>query len=199
MTIIGLTGPSGSGKTLFCNLAAEFGCKSINADEVYHDLLVPPSNCLDDIVSAFGVSVINSDGTLNRGILGNIVFSDREKLSLLNSISHKFVKDEFRKIISSLQMEGCEVVIIDAPTLFESGFDKECDFTVCVIASEELRRQRISERDKIPFEKINARISAQKKEDFYTSRSNFTVINNGSVSELKKDIATVLLKMGISK
>ena len=102
MTVIGLTGPSGAGKTELCKIAKQLGCECINADEVYHSLLIPPSRCLDEIVENFGRDILLSDNSLNRAELGRIVFSSKEKLALLNTITHKYVKDEFRSIINEI-------------------------------------------------------------------------------------------------
>ena len=191
MTVIGLTGPSGSGKTFFCNVAQKLGCSTINADEVYHALLIPPSDCLDEIVSNFG-NVLASDGTLDRKKLGSIVFSDEQKLSLLNSVTHKYVKQKFRSLIAEMRDSGVEAVIVDAPTLFESGFDKECDTTVCLLASESLRRKRIIDRDSLDESRAAARLSAQKSDDFFISRADHVIYNDGSESELENNLTDLI-------
>ena len=197
MTVIGLTGPTGAGKTMLCTIASRLGIKSINADEVYHDLLIPPSRCLDEIVIAFGKDILKDDGTLDRGKLGKIVFSDSKKLTKLNEITHKYVKSRFREIIAKFRFENETAVIVDAPTLFESGFDKECDLTVCLLASEEARRRRIISRDDLSDERANARINAQKSDSFFTDRSDHVIINNGSEAELENSLNALLKKLKI--
>ena len=197
MKVIGLTGPSGSGKTLFCRLAESFGVRSINADEVYHQLLVPPSPCLDEIVSAFGNNILNTDGRLDRQKLGGIVFSDSERLSRLNEITHKFVKSEFRIIIHDMMLQNEKAVIVDAPTLFESGFDKECDVTLCLLSDINSRRQRIIDRDGISGERAEKRISAQHEDSFYISRSDYVIKNNGSEEDLKNNITSFLQSINV--
>ena len=189
MIVIGLTGPSGAGKTALCNAALELGCLSINADEVYHSLLVPPSRCLDDISDFFGADVLNSDGTLNRQKLGKIVFSNKKKLEKLNSITHGYVKDEFRALIAQMRERQVKAVIVDAPTLFESGFDAECDVNICLLASRDLRQLRITERDGLTKESSAARLDAQKNDEFYISRADHTMYNNGSTDELRESFA----------
>ena len=194
MTVIGLTGPSGAGKTLLCRAAESMGCETINADEVYHALLVPPSECLNEIVSAFG-NVLSDDGALDRKKLGSIVFSDPQKLALLNSVTHKYVTEKFRAIIAEMKERCVKTVIIDAPTLFESGFDKECDATVCLLASESVRRERIIARDDLDQDRASARLSSQKKDDFFISRAAFVIYNEGSEAELKAKLAELLSKI----
>lgn len=194
MVIIGLTGPSGSGKTTLCDIAKDFGIASIDADKVYHSLLIPPSPCLDEIAESFGGGVLLDDGTLDRAALGSVVFGDAsgEKLDLLNSITHKYVKARFREIIKSLEADGERAVIVDAPTLFESGFDSECSFTVAILADGKSRRDRIISRDSLPPERADLRLSSQKPDEFFTSRADYTLYNDGDVSALKNKFEEIL-------
>ena len=194
MVIIGLTGPSGSGKTTLCDIAKEFGIASIDADKVYHALLIPPSACVDEIASSFGSDVLLADGALDRTALGSIVFGDEsgEKLSLLNSITHKYVKTRFIEIIDELKDKGERAVIVDAPTLFESGFDKDCDFVIAILADGKLRRERIISRDSLTEERANLRLSSQKPDEFFTSRADYTLYNDGDVAALKAALEKVL-------
>ena len=91
---IGITGPSGSGKSLLCQSLKESGIFTIDADELYHSMLIPPSRCLDAISEAFGKDVLATDGTLDRIMLSKKVFSDAGKLELLNSTVLPIVLDE---------------------------------------------------------------------------------------------------------
>ena len=81
MTILGITGPTGAGKSLFSEYLLSQGVSVIDADEVYHSLLLPPSPCLDALRGAFGDEVFLSDGSLNRPALSKIVFRNEEKLT----------------------------------------------------------------------------------------------------------------------
>ena len=86
MLVIGLTGPSGAGKSVVAKIFAAFDLPVIDADRVYHELLVPPSPCLDALTERFGVGILNTDGTLNRRTLGQTVFADPDALSSLRKI-----------------------------------------------------------------------------------------------------------------
>ena len=147
--IIGVTGPSGSGKTLLCRFFEKRNIPVIYADELYHSMLVPPSDCLEAIRRAFGDGVFRSDGTLDRKMLGGIVFSDPGKLEVLNKTVLSYVIDEIRRIISDYERAGHNTVIVDAPTLIESGFNAECTAVIAVLADRETRIRRISLRDGI--------------------------------------------------
>ena len=134
MRIIGITGPSGSGKSHLCEYIARLGVPVIDADEVYHSLLVPPSRCLDELRRVLGDGVFAPDGSLDRPALSSIVFSDKAKLELLNSTVLGIVIDEIRGMIEELKKSGESCVALDAPTLIESGFHKECHTVTSVLA-----------------------------------------------------------------
>ena len=183
MKIIGVTGPSGSGKTVLTKYFNDIGVPTVDADKVYHSMLIPPSQCLDAIRENFGDEVFLSDGKLDRAALGTVVFNDSEKLKLLNSTVLGIVLQKIRDIIKKLEKDGYLAVIIDAPTLIESGFNKECDTVVSVIAPMEERILRISQRDAISENKAKERVTAQKNDDFYKSHSDFVIYNDGDEND----------------
>ncbi len=192
MKIIGLTGPSGSGKSLFCELLSARGAVTIDADAVYHELLVPPSPCLDTLKERFGSEIIRPDGTLDRKALADIVFApDAEgELEDLNRITLRTVIAKIRAMIAALPQDS--TVVVDAPTLFESGFDKECDLTVALIADRETRISRIMSRDGLTRESAEARINAQKSDDFYRESCDTVIYNNGDLEGLRAAAAEAL-------
>ena len=183
MKIIGMTGPTGSGKSLLGNYLSGQGIPVIDADEVYHSLLVPPSSCLCALTEAFGDGILHSDGTLNRGALSEIVFHDKEKLALLNKTVLGFVLDRIREMIGELARQGHGAAAVDAPTLIESGFHTECDVVISVLSSADLRIERIKARDGLTDERARARVAAQKPDDFYVSHSHYVLTNTEDVSE----------------
>ena len=192
MRIIGVTGPSGAGKGALCEMFKKRGIVCIDADAVYHSLLVPPSECLDALKSAFGESVFSPDGSLDRAALGRIVFAESDKLELLNSTVLSFVLAKFRIMIAELDSQGESAVVIDAPTLIESGFDKECDAVISVLASPDVRVGRIMKRDSISEEKAWLRIKAQKSDEFYISHSDEILYNDGSLDDLEAALNALL-------
>ncbi len=184
MTVIGVTGPSGAGKSLFCSYLEELGCLHLDCDKIYHALVDSPSECTRALEAEFGSTVIKHDGSLDRIALGSIVFAPgADKLrAKLNEITHAFVLAEVRKAIKESD-KNCAV--IDAPLLFEAEFEKECDFTVALLASPELRLSRLTLRDNRTAEALRARMNAAPADEFYSSRATYTVINDGDADKLR--------------
>ena len=186
MKVIGLCGGSGAGKGTVCSIFNDFGIKNIDTDKVYHSLISTDSECTIELISAFGNSIYSNPG-IDRKALANIVFSSPEKLNLLNKITHKHILASVRRFIS--ECEDAPAVIVDAPLLFESGFDKECDLTVCVIADDDVRIKRITARDCISVEKAKARINSQIPNSALIKKCNYAIENNSTESELRTQIA----------
>lgn len=191
MIIIGLTGPSGSGKSEIASLLKEKGFPHINCDEVYHSLLTPESECTGELAAFFSPEILFEDGSVDRKKLAESVFvgdGHEEKLITLGRITHKYVLGKCRDLIKEFERCGKTAVIVDAPTLIESGFDRECDAVLVVTAPKEMRLCRISERDGITREAALDRISAQKPDSFYTERADFVIENVSSRDELRERV-----------
>ncbi len=176
MLIVGLTGGSGSGKGYLCSLIKGDDICIIDTDRVYHEMIQGPSRCTDALVTAFGETILDGKGGINRAELGKIVFSDREKLNELNRITHHYILNECRNIILT---SNKNIAVIDAPVLFESGFDRECDVTVGVVADTQTRISRIVGRDNISREKALERIRNQHDDNWFRSKCDIIVENNG--------------------
>ena len=195
MKIIGLTGPSGAGKTLFSFFLCAKGCPCINADELYHSMLIPPSILLDAIRREFGDEFFNENGELDRKALGKSVFSSKEKLELLNATVLPLVIEKMQKIANDYEKNGAKLLVIDAPTLFEAGYDKSCDITVSILAPENIRVERISERDEISIDDAVLRTNAQKDDSFYYERSDRIIINDSTEDSLKEKANALICEL----
>ena len=198
MLVIGLTGPSGAGKGEVASVFRSYGIPVIDADEVYHALLTPPSPCLDALCARFGTEILKNDGTLDRPCLGSIVFSDPAALADLNAISHRYVMEDIQQWLDSLRKSDTAVAVIDAPQLFEAGADKLCASIVAVLADRETRATRIMARDGIDRESAMRRINAQKSDAFFREKSDFVIENDASVDSIAPLVRDVLYRLGVS-
>ena len=194
MKIIGLCGGSGSGKGSVCAIFDKLGIPSIDTDAVYRELTSKDSQCMRALSSEFGDEIISPDGSLNRGILRKVVFEGDDagiRLKRLNEISHKYILDRTREILDAYREKGYCAAIVDAPVLFESGFDKECDIIISVTADKDIRVERIIKRDGIDRNNAEARIASQLSDDEVVLRSDFVIQNNSDLVSLEKRVTEV--------
>ncbi len=191
--VIGLCGGSGSGKGQASLCFAKRGVPSLDTDSLYHSIISRDSECTREIASVFGSGILDSNCGVDRKKLSSIVFSDEsgEKLQLLNTITHKFVLDGCRKWLDVQRRNGCRAAIIDAPLLFESGFDRECDVIICVEADEKTRIKRIIDRDNTTEEMAKSRINSQADDDFLKKHSDYIIENSADVSALDLQVEKI--------
>lgn len=198
MKIIGLTGGSGSGKGEVSKILAELDIPSIDTDLVYRELTAADTPCLRVLSDEFGTGIISEDGSLDRATLAGLVFSGEgadARRERLNQIAHRFILDETRKRLRLYAERGYSMVIVDAPVLFESGFDKECDAVICVIADRDVRISRIVARDSLSEEAAKMRIDSQMSDSALKERSDYAIVNNGDLTALRKSVIDIIGKI----
>ena len=185
--ILGLTGQTGAGKSTLHSVAEEKGFYVIDCDKVAHSVLDQNEQLKAALHKAFGD--VLTDNKIDRKKLAAKAFSTKENTELLNKTTLPFITNEINSIIERAESE---YIMLDAPTLYESGADKLCSFVVALLAGEEIRKARIIERDNITEEAAELRLSAAKKDEFYISRANKVIYNNGSIEEYKQSFKAIL-------
>ncbi|MEG2596921.1 MAG: dephospho-CoA kinase, partial [Oscillospiraceae bacterium] len=136
------------------------------------------------LATAFGTEILNDDGSLNRPILAGKAFSDQQQLQLLNGIMNPPILTQLTKQLDALVTDGQQNILLDAPTLFESGADKLCSKKIAVLASEEIRKSRIMRRDQLTQRQAEERMSSQNSDRYYIWRADYILRNNTSDNEL---------------
>lgn len=198
MLIIGLCGSSGSGKGYVCRAFATHGVAYIDTDLVYRERVLSSSGCVGELTKEFGNEILEN-GAVSKPRLAKIVFEGEgasARLGRLNEITHKYIRIETDALVSKYKEEGYSAVLIDAPVLFESGFDKMCDVTVCVTATQEEKLERIMDRDGITKEKAQARLSAQLSDPELRKRCTYE-IDNSHGSDVEGQIVSILKGLGV--
>ena len=186
--IIGLTGPTGSGKSSAALIAKNFGIKVVDCDKLARKAVKKGSDGLNDLVAAFSPGILKKDGALNRRELAKRAFSSKKNTELLN----KTLLPHIAKLVKA-ELNG-KTVLLDAPTLFESGLDSVCDVTIAVLANKDDRIKRIMERDKLSLENALLRINAGKDDGFYKERADFVLYNNKDIQKYINEISSIFHK-----
>lgn len=199
MTVIGLCGSSGSGKGYVCGVFKKYGVEYIDTDKVYLEIAVSGSPCVAELCRFFGDEILNADGSLNRRELSKRVFEGdnaAQHLKMLNRISHKYIRQNVVATLEKLREAGVKATIIDAPVLFESGFNDLCNVTVCVTAPKEIKLERILKRDKITRHKAEARIDSQLADSRLRELCDYEIVNDGT-TDLDNEIMKVICGIGL--
>lgn len=189
MKVIGLTGSIGSGKSTVAGYYRELGARLIDADMVARKVVEPGEPALKKLTEAFGNKILKGDGTLNRKIVAEIVFSNDEKRELLNSIIHPAIFDEINSSIEDYKKEGADIVIIEAALLLEKkGLVNLIDKLIVVSIDEETQKKRLLGRGDLTHEQIDARINSQLSNSDKIKHADYIIDNNGNLEETRKQV-----------
>lgn len=189
--IIGLTGQTGAGKGTVASLLCDRGMSVIDCDKVARETTEKGSETLLKLTKVFSDEILNDDGTLNRSALASRAFSAPQNVRKLNSITHPAIIERTIEKAKNLSEDGAKFILLDAPTLLESGAAELCDAIIAVVADEDTRLERIIKRDNLSLEAAKKRMSAQPKTEFYTDNADYTIYNNGDIASLSEQVARV--------
>ncbi len=194
MKIIGLTGGTGSGKGFVSERLKARKAYVIDADAVAHEIIEKGRPAYKEIVDYFGSEILDEDGNIFRRKLGNIVFSDKDKLAFLNSCTHKYINMEIMRIIEEVkpQTNVYSAIIIDAPLLAEAGLVDICDDIWVVYADSEVRVKRIMERDSISEEQARNRIASQRSWEEYKELGAVIIDNSSDDENVERQLDALL-------
>lgn len=181
MRLIGITGGTGSGKTTALDVLRDLGALVIDCDALYHELLENSAELVADIAAEFPTAV--TDGKVDRKALGDIVFTDAQKLLKLNTITHSAISRELRRRVRAWAMRGGTLAAVDAIELISSGLAGQCCATVGVVAARDVRLARVMARDGVSAEYAEKRISAQRSDDYFAEHCDYILHNNGTREE----------------
>ncbi|MBR4201671.1 MAG: aminopeptidase [Oscillospiraceae bacterium] len=186
--LAGLTGQTGAGKTTVSRLLAAEGISVINADEAARAVVQPGTPCLRALLRLFGSGILLPDGQMNRKAVAAMIFGDSAARQRYEAVIYPYITKYILQTAEQLAAEGARIILLDAPTLFESGIDRFCQSIVSVIASPECRKQRILDRDRLTEAEAARRMNAQHSEEFFRAHSDAVIENNGSPAALPQQV-----------
>lgn len=162
MLRVGLTGSIGVGKSYVAGVLAHLGCYVLDADITAREVVAPGSAGLSAVVAAFGKEVLRSDGTLDRQLLGSLVFADEKKRQLLNSILHPYIIAKQDEQLRQWETENADgIAVVDAALMIESGGYKRFEKLVVVHCRPDIQLERVMSRNGLSRPEAQKRIAAQ--------------------------------------
>lgn len=184
--IIGLTGNIATGKSTVLQYLAARGAQVIDADRLTHQAMAPGGLAYDAIVAAFGPTILQTDGTINRPALGKVVFQDPTALQRLEQIVHPAV---FTLAQQAIAASSAPVIIIEAIKLLEArNLVKLCQEIWVVTASEETQLRRLRETRGMDETEARRRMAAQSPQDDKVQQADRVINNDGTADELYRQL-----------
>lgn len=198
MIIIGITGGVGSGKSrVLYDLSENHGAYIVEADKLAHTLMEPGQSIYNEIVENFGREILKEKAPyeIDRQKLGDIVFSDKDKLKLLDSISHPAVKKNILWQIETKKAEGVKIFVIEAALLIQDGYKEICDEIWYVWVSKEERIKRLAKQRGYTKSKCISMFNSQEDDDYYKKYADFTINNQLDYENSSKQLNARLNKL----
>ena len=190
--LVGLTGSIATGKSTVSRMFAHLGARVIDADLLAREVVMPGQAAYARIVEEFGPRVVQEDGSLDRKALGALVFSDAAKRKRLEEITHPAIGLRQQRILSVLDEEAFEgVVIWDAALLFEGGGAATMDRVIVVYTDPETERRRLMERDSLSDADARARIASQMPIAEKAKLAHHVIDNSGAREETERQVRAV--------
>ncbi len=195
MLRVGLTGGMGCGKSTVATMMRTLGCHVIEADPLAHKLIEPGRPAFQEVIHAFGIDVLRSDGFVDRKKLGAIVFADMDKLLRLNAIVHPRVLKELERLFSEYAAANPKgVAVVEAALLIEAGYVKHLDRLVVAWCTPEQQMERLLARG-MSREQIEQRLAAQMPLEEKRRRADDVVDCSVPLEETRKQVECLVARL----
>lgn len=191
MKTLGVTGGIGSGKTTVCRIFEDLGARVFYADAEAKQLMHTDAEARAEIIAAFGPGSYDREGQLNRAYLAREVFGDAEKLAHINAIVHPRVFRAFEQAIQQAEQDGVDLLVHESALIFEVGVQDLLDAIAVVDAPVEQRIARVTARDDVTPEQVQARIDNQLPAAELRRRADYVIENTGTVDDLRAQVEAV--------
>ena len=192
MLRVGLTGGIATGKSTVGAMFVELGCHLIESDQITHQLFEPSQAVYAAVVKQFGNRILALDGTIDRRILGDIVFKDPQARARLNSMVHPAIIQRQQEWLQDMEAQDPHgIAIVDAALMIEVGTYKNYDKVIVVTCSPEMQRGRLRARSALSEDEIESRIRSQMPNEEKIKYADFVIDNSGSIQSTHVQVETV--------
>jgi len=182
--VVGLTGGIGTGKSSVLKAFGRLGAATVSLDQIAHEQAKPGRPAYKRIVRDFGSCILNNDGTIDRALLGRVVFSDKRARAGLERATHPLILKEMKRQVG--KKKG--IVVVDVPLLFEKKLQKEFDATIVIACKHDKQIKRIVSRDGVNSAEARRRIAAQLPLAKKVSMADLTIHNDKTPHHLSAKV-----------
>ena len=192
MRVFGLTGNIGSGKSTVADMFREAGIPVLDADRISREVTAPGSPAFRDVVEAFGAGILGADGTIDRGMLAEVVFSDPSRRARLERITHPVILTAMKESLSRFAREGHAVAIVEAALIHESGRKGLFEAVISVRCDPSEQLRRLASRGGMTREQAEARVAAQMDAEEKARASEYVIDNSGDLEATRGQVIALV-------
>ncbi len=193
MYIIGLTGGISCGKSAVADvLRRHFGATTLDIDTVTRWLLEPGGELFEAYVRHFGSYVVTREGTLNRRLIGEIIFNHPDEREWINSVAHPVLLQKARDFLVECSEIGAGLVVLEVPLLFEAGWEHLFDEIWAVYTKRQTQIWRLMSRDNLTRQQALARINAQMSTEELCARADVKIRNLGNHRKIRQLVTAAI-------
>lgn len=193
--VLGLTGGIATGKSTADEFFEKKKIPVVDADKIAHRIYDIGKPAWNEIKNKFGEEYLNSDQTINRKKLGQLVFTNKDKLTLLNEITHPIITQEIQTQVNSYKDKSVPLIVVDMPVLFESGAQKYCDQTLVITLPQNMQVERLMARNSLTKQEAIDRIHSQMPLSEKEAKATYVVSNIGTKKDLENKLEKLLLEI----
>ncbi len=192
MKVIGLTGGIATGKSTVSRMLVEAGLPVIDADLIAREIVQPGEMAYREIVQAFGSEVLRKDGSIDRKLLGRLIFAQPSRRKQLDQITHPKILQAIQDELAVLRAKGTPIVVLDIPLLLETGMDAMVDEIWVVACSRDLQVQRLRARDNLSLEDAEGRLGSQMPLQEKIKSAHRVIDNSGDIGNTRRQVLSFL-------
>lgn len=195
MMVIVLTGSIATGKSTVSSYLKNINYPVVDTDIISRQVVEPGQKCLEEIKEAFGEEVLNSDGSLNRPALSDLIFNNEKARIKLNQIMHPRILEETESQVEKLQKRGHEIIFVDIPLYYETNFPLDCDAVWVVYTDPQTQLIRLMKRNNYSEEEALARINSQISIDEKKRLADEVIDNQRDIEKTYRQVDALLDKI----
>ena len=188
--IVGLTGGIAMGKTTISQFLKSKAIPVVDTDQIAHEILT-----VDEVkvklMDTFGESILDKNQNIDRRKLGPIVFNDQRQLEKLNIIVQPYIRTEIVRQLDTFS--ASKVVVLDAPVLFEQGYEKMVDYLMVIKTSAQIQVERLMQRDSLNEIDAQKRIQAQMPIEEKVKKADIVIDTSGTIEETRSQVVKWLV------
>ena len=192
---VAITGGIGSGKSTFCSKLKEKGFKIHSSDEQVAKIYKNPEKKFVTYLRTIGLSKSILKKNIDKKIISKIIFENKQIRKKLELYIFKIVRKKRSDFIKKEKQKKTKLIFIDIPLLFENNLEKQFNKVISIIASKQVRLQRLKKTRKMTENQFKNIVKSQTSDVIRKNKSDYVIYNNSTLKDYKTKINKLLNKL----